>query len=74
MNLDGEVEKGVKSAKGDQNIQKGSVKWWDGEHVLYPWGGGGGGALKGSFLVDLCHCGLQTLILFKTKTIPSLLP
>ena len=39
----------MKSAKGDQNIQKGSVKWWDGEDVLYPWGGGGGGgALKGS--------------------------
>ena len=32
----------MKSAGGDQNIQKGSVKWWEDQGVLYCWGGGGG--------------------------------
>ena len=38
----------MKSAGGDQNIQKGSVKWWEDQGVLYCWGGGGRGALKES--------------------------
>ena len=63
----------MKSAGRDQNIQKGSVKWWEDQGVLYCWGGGGGGHSR-KVWVELCHCGLQTLILFKTKTIPSLLP
>ena len=29
----------MKSAGGDQNIQKGSVKWWEDQGVLYCWGG-----------------------------------
>ena len=36
----------MKSAGGDQNIQKGSVKWWEDQGVSYRWGGGG--ALKES--------------------------
>ena len=36
----------MKSAGGDQNIQKGSVKWWEDQGVLYC--GEGGGALKES--------------------------
>ena len=61
----------MKSAGGDQNIQKGSVKWWEDQGVSYRWGGGGHSR---KVWVELCHCGLQILILFKTKTIPSLLP
>ena len=63
----------MKSAGGDQNIQKGLVKWWEDQGVLYCWGGGEGGHSR-KVWVELCHRGLQTLILFKTKTIPSLLP
>ena len=39
----------MKSAGGDQNIQKGSVKWWEDQGVLYHWGGGGGGGTQGKF-------------------------
>ena len=37
----------MKSAGGDQNIQKGSVKWW--EDQVDGAGGGGGGGTQGKF-------------------------